>query len=118
MSGTDISIPHFFAFVNRFLQNNRKIRQKFNNLSAKSIGRKTEWETSSAPIQSGKSFTMHGHADQVHHFFVSSFRHEEIFEWVMIEICTLIGYTIYRCGFHYKKSDIAVMLLLLIFLFV
>ena len=49
--------------------------------------------------------------------FVSSFRYEEIFEWVMIEICTLIGYTIYRRGFHYKKSDIAVMLLLLIFLF-
>jgi len=44
--------------------------------------------------------------------------YEEIFEWIMIEICTLIGYTIYRRGFHYKKSDIAVMLLLLIFLFV
>jgi len=38
--------------------------------------------------------------------------------WLIIEVLTILGYTIYRRGFHYRKSDIAVMLLLLIFLFV
>ena len=42
---------------------------------------------------------------------------EYIFFTVIIELFTIFGYTIYRRGFHYKKSDIAVMLLLLIFLF-
>ena len=37
--------------------------------------------------------------------------------WVIIELLTLIGYTIYRRGFHYKKSDIAILCMLLIFLF-
>jgi hypothetical protein len=31
---------------------------------------------------------------------------------------TFIGYTVYRRGFHYKKSDIAILCLLLLFLFV
>ncbi len=43
---------------------------------------------------------------------------KSIILWVIIEILTLIGYTIYRRGFHYKKSDIAVMCLLLLFLFI
>jgi hypothetical protein len=30
----------------------------------------------------------------------------------------ILGYTIYRRGFHYKKSDIAILCLLLIFLFI
>ncbi len=38
--------------------------------------------------------------------------------WVIIEFFALLGYTIYRRGFHYKKSDIAILCLLLIFLFV
>jgi hypothetical protein len=36
--------------------------------------------------------------------------------WVIFEILTLIGYTIYRRGFHYKLSDIIVLLSLLVFL--
>ena len=38
--------------------------------------------------------------------------------WVIIELLTFIAYTIYRRGFHYKKSDIAILCLLLIFLFI
>lgn len=38
--------------------------------------------------------------------------------WVIIELFAILGYTIYRRGFHYKKSDIAVLLLLIIFLFI
>jgi hypothetical protein len=38
--------------------------------------------------------------------------------WVIIELFAILGYTIYRRGFHYKKSDIAILCLLLIFLFV
>ena len=38
--------------------------------------------------------------------------------WVIIELFALLGYTIYRRGFHYKKSDIAILLLLFIFLFI
>lgn len=38
--------------------------------------------------------------------------------WVIIELLTFIGYTIYRRGFHYKKSDIIILCLLSIFLFI
>ncbi len=38
--------------------------------------------------------------------------------WVIIELLALLGYTIYRRGFHYKKSDITILCMLLIFLFV
>ena len=38
--------------------------------------------------------------------------------WVIIEAIAILGYTIYRRGFHYKKSDIIVLLSLIIFLFV
>ncbi len=38
--------------------------------------------------------------------------------WTSIEILAAIAYTIYRRGFRYKKSDIAVLCLLIIFLFV
>ena len=34
-----------------------------------------------------------------------------IYSVVIVELFTLIGYTIYRRGFHYKKSDIAVLCL-------
>ena len=37
--------------------------------------------------------------------------------WVIIEILALLGYTIYRRGFHYKKSDIIILASLIIFLF-
>ena len=36
--------------------------------------------------------------------------------WLIFEILALIGYTIYRRGFHYKLSDIIVLLSLLVFL--
>ncbi len=38
--------------------------------------------------------------------------------WVILELLTFIGYTIYRRGFHYKKSDVITMCMLLIFLFI
>ena len=38
--------------------------------------------------------------------------------WVIIELLAILGYTIYRRGFHYKKSDIAILLSLIIFLFI
>ena len=38
--------------------------------------------------------------------------------WFIIELFALLGYTIYRRGFHYKKSDIGILCMLLIFLFV
>jgi len=38
--------------------------------------------------------------------------------WGIIELLTLVGYTLYRRGFHYKKSDIEILCLLVIFLFV
>ncbi len=41
---------------------------------------------------------------------------DTIIFFVIIEILTFIGYTVYRRGFHYKKSDIIVLLALLIFL--
>jgi len=48
-----------------------------------------------------------------------SFRTSQIFTfWVIIELFALLGYTIYRRGFHYKKSDIIVLLSLMVFLFV
>ena len=43
---------------------------------------------------------------------------DSIIAWIIIEILALIGYTIYRRGFHYKKSDIAVLCALSIFLFI
>lgn len=44
------------------------------------------------------------------------FKHIAI--WTIIELLALAGYTGYRRGFHYKKSDIAILCLLVIFLFV
>ena len=41
-----------------------------------------------------------------------------IFIKIIIGFLTFIGYTVYRRGFHYKKSDIAILCLLLLFLFV
>ena len=41
-----------------------------------------------------------------------------VFWWAILELFALLGYTVYRRGFHYKKSDVAVLLLLVIFLFV
>lgn len=38
--------------------------------------------------------------------------------WIILEVFTLIGYTIYRRGFHYKKSDLIILALLAIFLLV
>lgn len=38
--------------------------------------------------------------------------------WLIIEIIAISGYTIYRRGFHYKKSDIIILVLLVIFLFI
>ena len=43
---------------------------------------------------------------------------DSIILWVIIELFALLGYTIYRRGFHYKKSDIAILCALLIFLFI
>lgn len=37
--------------------------------------------------------------------------------WVIIEILALLGYTIYRRGFHYKKSDIIILSSMILFLF-
>ncbi len=41
---------------------------------------------------------------------------QDVAMWVVFEILALIGYTIYRRGFRYKPSDIAVLLLLFPFL--
>ena len=43
---------------------------------------------------------------------------DSIISWVIIELFALLGYTIYRRGFHYKKSDIAILCALAIFLFI
>ncbi len=43
---------------------------------------------------------------------------DDIFFWITIEILALIGYTIYRRGFHYKKSDIIILIGLILFLFI
>ena len=43
---------------------------------------------------------------------------EVIVFWVIIELLAILGYTIYRRGFHYKKSDIAILLALFILLFI
>ena len=43
---------------------------------------------------------------------------DDVIFWVIIEFFAILGYTIYRRGFHYKKSDIAILCMLLIFLFV
>ncbi len=37
--------------------------------------------------------------------------------WVIIELLAFIGYTIYRRGFHYKKSDLIILAAMLVFLF-
>ena len=37
--------------------------------------------------------------------------------WVIIELLAFVGYTIYRRGFHYKKSDIIFLVSLIVFLF-
>ncbi len=42
---------------------------------------------------------------------------DSIILWVIIELFAILGYTIYRRGFHYKKSDIAILCAMLIFLF-
>lgn len=38
--------------------------------------------------------------------------------WAIIELFALLGYTIYRRGFRYRKSDIVILVSLLVFLFV
>ncbi|MBE6610667.1 MAG: hypothetical protein E7634_08370 [Ruminococcaceae bacterium] len=38
--------------------------------------------------------------------------------WVIIELLAFLGYTIYRRGFHYKKSDLIILGILPLFLFV
>lgn len=38
--------------------------------------------------------------------------------WVIIEMFAILGYTIYRRGFHYKKSDLLILASLIIFLFI
>lgn len=38
--------------------------------------------------------------------------------WIIIEILAFLGYTIYRRGFHYKRSDIIILLSLIVFLFI
>lgn len=43
---------------------------------------------------------------------------DSVIVWILIELVALVGYTVYRRGFHYKKSDIAVLILLALFLFV
>ncbi|MBQ7344020.1 MAG: hypothetical protein IJW53_04565 [Clostridia bacterium] len=43
---------------------------------------------------------------------------EMIIFWVIIELLALLGYTIYRRGFHYKKSDFIILASLIIFLFI
>ncbi len=37
--------------------------------------------------------------------------------WVIIEMLAFVGYTIYRRGFHYKKSDLIILAAMLVFLF-
>ena len=43
---------------------------------------------------------------------------DEFVFWLIIQVLTILGYTIYRRGFHYKKDDIAVLCILAFFLFV
>ena len=38
--------------------------------------------------------------------------------WIIIEILAFLGYTIYRRGFHYRRSDIIILLSLIVFLFI
>ena len=45
------------------------------------------------------------------------FRNTSIIFLVIIELLALLGYTIYRRGFRYKKSDIAILLLQIIVMF-
>lgn len=37
--------------------------------------------------------------------------------WVIIELLAFVGYTIYRRGFHYKKSDLIILAAMIVFLF-
>ncbi len=46
------------------------------------------------------------------------YRNLDYMTWFLIELLVLLGYTIYRRGFHYKKSDIIVMCSLVVFLFI
>lgn len=39
-----------------------------------------------------------------------------IASWVVMEVLAVVGYTIYRRGFRYKRSDIAVLIALLLFI--
>ena len=43
---------------------------------------------------------------------------KDILFWVIIELFALLGYTIYRRGFRYRKSDIVILVSLLVLLFV
>ena len=43
---------------------------------------------------------------------------EGLIGWIIVEIMALIGYTIYRRGFHYKTSDIIVLASMLLLLFI
>ena len=48
-----------------------------------------------------------------------TFRSADIFIfWVIIELIALLGYTIYRRGFHYKLGDILVLVGLMLFIFI
>ncbi len=46
------------------------------------------------------------------------YRNMDYMTWFIIEFLVLLGYTIYRRGFHYKVSDIIVMCSLVVFLFI
>ncbi len=37
--------------------------------------------------------------------------------WMIVELLTFVGYTIYRRGFHYKKSDLIILASMTVFLF-
>ena len=41
----------------------------------------------------------------------------DVIGWVIIELLAFVGYTIYRRGFHYKKSDIIILSSMILFLF-
>ena len=43
---------------------------------------------------------------------------DDVVFWIIIEILAVVGYTIYRRGFHYKKSEVALLIGLIQFLFI
>jgi len=49
---------------------------------------------------------------------IAGYTDNNILTYIAVQALTLLAYTVYRRGFHYKKSDIAVMCMLLIFFFV